>query len=268
MKRILAAGLLLTSVCLIFFSLNCSRDSHRFSEFSAAENELQKIRTTRTETDRNLLERINFNGYPLFFDEPDSRWFYSIDYNNPVTDPVVDYIAAEKNVKIVFSGEITPGSYIPLIAYTGAEFREYTLTITTLPLIQIQSPDDYLTGIVLEDVHPIKFTLFDNRSDSRYPYVHSDGSIHIRGEISRFFEKKNFRITLTEKGTGKEILENQVPLLGLRPDGDWVLYSAYNDQEKIRNVFTSNLWMYSCADDNSFGLKNGMEYRYVELFWN
>ena len=26
--------------------------------------------------------------------------------------------------------------------------------------------------------------------------------------------------------------------------------------------------MSSCGDDNSFGLKNGMEYRYAELFWN
>ena len=268
MKRILSAGILFISVCLMIFSVTRSRDSHHFSEFIAAESEIQKIRNNRTETDRDLLDRLTFSQYPLFYDEPNSRWFYSVDPDDPAADPTVGYSAAERNVKIAFSGEIIAGTDVPFIAYTGSEYRVYTLAVTTLPLIQIQCPDDYLTGIVLEDVHPITFTLFDNRSDSRYPFVQSDGSIHIRGEISRFFEKKNFRITLTEKGTGKDITENQIPLLGLRPDGDWVLYSAYNDQEKIRNVFTSNLWMDSCADDNNFGLKNGMEYRYAELFWN
>ena len=268
MKRCLSAGLLLISLCLLFLSVLRSRDPRHCSELSVRESELQQIRNNRTGTGRDLLDRLTFNQYPLFFDEANARWFYSVDPDAPVTDPTVGSSSSEKNVKIAFSGEILPGAYVPFIVYTDSEYKEYELAVTTLPLIRIESPDDYLTGIVLEDVHPISFTLFDNRADSHYPYVQSEGTIHIRGEISRFFEKKNFRITLTDKGTGREPVENLTPLLGLRADGDWILYSAYNDQEKIRNVFTSNLWMGSCADDNSFGLKNGMEYRYAELFWN
>jgi hypothetical protein len=54
----------------------------------------------------------------------------------------------------------------------------------------------------------------------------------------------------------------------MRQDDDWILYASYNDQEKIRNVFSSNLWYESCAINNSFSLTNGMEYKYVELFLN
>ena len=53
-----------------------------------------------------------------------------------------------------------------------------------------------------------------------------------------------------------------------RTDGEWLLYSAYNDQERIRNVFSSNLWFTGNAGANRFGIKNGMEYRYLELFLN
>ena len=33
-------------------------------------------------------------------------------------------------------------------------------------------------------------------------------------------------------------------------------------------MFSSNLWKYSCAKDNSLGIDNGMEYKYIELFIN
>ena len=75
-------------------------------------------------------------------------------------------------------------------------------------------------------------------------------------------------MTLYEKSAGADNHENPTSILGLRSDGDWLLYAAYNDQEKIRNVFSSNLWLTSCGDDNSFMLNNGMEYRFVELFLN
>lgn len=268
MKRLFSFTILLLSLGILLFALNRSQDLYRYSQLNFSETEFQKIKDSRAAADRELLEELTFNQYPSFSDEPNSRWFYSIDPDDPVTDPTVGFSSSEKNVRIAFSGEILSGSTIPFIAYTDSEYKAYSLAVTTLPLIRIESPEDYLTGIVKENIYEIRFSLFDNRSDSHYPFVQSDGTIHIRGEISRFFEKKNFRITLTEKGTGKEVIENQTPLLGLRSDGDWILYGAYNDQEKIRNVFTTNLWMESCADDNSFGLKNGMEYRYAELFWN
>ena len=269
MKRRFSAGILFLSLGILFFTAVHSQDSFHFSQLNISSAELQHIQSSRKQTERELLNRLTFNNYPLFYDELKSRWFYSVDKNTPISDPTVGYSSENKNVRIAFSGEISPGKDIFFIAYTDSEYKVYTLVTTTLPLIRIENPDqDYLTGINLEAVYPIQFTLYDNRPDALYPFVQSDGTIHIRGEISRFFEKKNFRIQLTTRGTGKEIQENPIPLLGLRQDGDWLLYSAYNDQEKIRNVFSSNLWMESCAEDNSFGLKNGMEYRFVELFWN
>ncbi len=269
MKRFLYLGFLLFSVGLLFLLTFRGQDPYHYTYFLRNGAELAEIRGNRKQTDRDLINRLTFNQCPLFFDELSSAWFYSVDPNEPDIDPSVGFSAGENDLRIAFSEKIVPGRSIPFTAYTGSEYKDYLLTVTTLPLIEIDSEvTDYPTGIDIQQSYPMHFTLFDNRPEALYPYVRSEGTIHIRGDISRFFLKKNFRIQLTEQGVGKEVKENQIPLLGLRKDGDWVLYSAYNDQEKIRNVFTSNLWMESCADDNSFGLKNGMEYRFAELFWN
>ena len=268
MKRFLSFTILLLALGFLMALLNRPRDQYRYSQLDLPEAEFQQIKAGRTETDRELLDGLTFDHYPAFIDKPSARRFYSVDPEAPDTDPAVGFSPTEKNVRIAFSGEIVPGSTIPFIAYTDSEYKAYSLAVTTLPLILIEEPEDYLTGIVKEDIHEIRFSLFDNRPDTHYPFIRSDGTIHIRGNGSRFYEKKNFRLTLTEKSTGGEVIENQTPLLGLRQDGDWLLYAAYNDQEKIRDVFSSNLWTASCGDDNSFGLQNGLEYRYVELFWN
>lgn len=269
MKRFLSAGIIFLSICFIMVSASKSMARKRFSDYIVPEADYSNLTNHRASAEHGLLSEIYFNNFPLCYDEKKDSWFYSVDKNAPVLDPVIRFKSPEKGAELRFKEAITPGKTISFLIYTDKFYKEYSLVITTLPLIKIESQtEDYLTGIDLEKIYPIRFTLYDNRSESFYPIITSEGTLHMRGEISRFFDKKNFRLKLSRKEAGKEIHENNIPLLGLRQDGDWILYSAYNDQEKIRNVFSTNLWMESCAEDNSFGLLNGSEYRYVELFWN
>jgi hypothetical protein len=94
--------------------------------------------------------------------------------------------------------------------------------------------------------------------------ITSKGTIHLRGDSSLVYPKSGYRLSLTYDDNKN----NNVSLLGMREDDDWILYQAYNDQEKVRNVFSTNLWKYTCAQDNSLGLDNGLEYKYIELFLN
>ena len=123
-------------------------------------------------------------------------------------------------------------------------------------------------GVQITDMQdtPMKITLFDNRQDAVKRVTYSDGMIHVRGGTTKRYPKLGYKISLTQKSLGENTRKNHISLLGMRKDDDWVLYSAYNDQEKIRNVFSSNLWQYSCATDNEYGINTGMEYRYIELF--
>ena len=264
MKLFLSFTILFLSLGLLMAALHHSEDQFHYSQLNLPEAEFQEIKASRSETDRELLDELTFNHYPSFADKPSSRRFYSVDPDDPDTDPAVGFSSPEKNTRLAFSGEIGPGSNIPFIAYTDSEYKEYSIAITTLPLVQIECETTAFWRVPV----PIKLTLFQNHKNSRQPLIKSDGTIHVRGNTTNLLPKKPFRISLTTNNIAGSINDNQQALLDLRKDGDWLLYPAYNDQEKIRNVFSSNLWFNSCSDNNSFNLKNGMEYRFIELFLN
>ena len=269
MKRFLSAGLLCLSLILIFAAVHLTADRYRYAGLCTDDPSFAAIKEGRTESGKELIRELKFGGYPLFHDETAGRWFYSVSGEDPETDPPLKYSAEDRSVRIAFSGSIRAGNTVPMIAYSTAEYKEYELVITTLPLLSIECADPaWFPESTVRETVPMKLTLFDNRPETLRPWTVSEGTVHIRGWSSKQYPKKGLRLTLTAPGTGRESHENQTALLGLRPDGDWLLYAAYNDQERVRNVFSSNLWMASCGTDNSFGLQNGMEYHFVELFWN
>jgi hypothetical protein len=146
--------------------------------------------------------------------------------------------------------------------YNKKNYRIYSLSLTTLPLINISYNSD--KEIEKENNTGIDFTLFDNQKGVSNRIIESKASIHLRGVSSLSYPKKGYRIFLKDDNGDN----NHLNLLDLRKDDDWILYSAYNDPEKIRNVFASNLWYESSAQVNHFNIKNGMQYKYVELFMN
>ncbi len=278
MKRIITTVLFSFSIFLIILSASRTTDRSRFSDFKIPYTEFEKLKQERNRTEKELLEEMTFNSIPSFYDELTGRWFYSVTPDAPDTDPAVGYSSSDRDIQIAFSEDIFPGKTLEMIAYDRSLYREYTLAVTTVPLVRIDCGEDLFKQMdnwekiikdsSLKEPLPMTFTLYDNRPDTLHPMIVSEGTIHIRGGSTLSFPKKGLRIKLIERSVGKELKEYQTSLLGMRQDGDWLLYAPYNDQEKIRNVFSSNLWFDSCADNNSFGLKNGMEYRYVELFLN
>lgn len=66
---------------------------------------------------------------------------------------------------------------------------------------------------------------------------HGRISIEIRGSYSKTFPKKQYALTtLTDSST-----DNEVSLLGLPPDEDWILYAPYSDKTLIRNALIYRL---------------------------
>ncbi len=268
MKRWLSAGLLLISVSILIFLSAGSLHRTEFSAWITDPAEYTRIKETGKPTAENLIHEISFNDCPLFYDERTAGWFYSVSRDIPDTDPQIAFTAAAKDIRIAFSAKIIPGQTVPFLAYNGSVWREYSLTATPLPLIRIEcDAEDFLPPVQDTD-YPVRFMLIDNRPDVLQPVVRSDGRFHIRGHGSAIYEKKAFRLSLYLPAGGREEHEVPVSLLGMRSDGDWLLYPGYNDQEKIRNVFSSNLWLRSCGADNNFGIQNGNEYRFAELFLN
>lgn len=262
-KRILG----IISVLLLLCILVSGRRS-TFSKYLTTSDNLEDIKVQREESEEPLITSLNFNGNTLFFDPSTQTFYYSLIAGDPgAFDPPIEFDANGFSVKLavgptaINSEIISSNTSLTIIAYNEEYFSQYSLICTTLPLMNITCSEEISEAQSYMHMH-----LFDNQSTSVIHNTYSDGSIHVRGGTTRRFPKKGYRISLTQNQN--DDTPNKCNLLNLRNDDDWLLYAAYNDQEKIRNVFSSNLWKYSCALDNSLGINNGMEYKYIELFMN
>lgn len=106
----------------------------------------------------------------------------------------------------------------------------------TLPVLVIETPGGALPG---DD---------DLNAALRYYEVGTDGAlslrfatpieINLRGNTSRRFPKKSYRVKLVDERGDKRKLS----LCGLRSDDDWILNPMYSDTSKIREAVSYWLW--------------------------
>ena len=285
MKRIAAGSVLLgVSLVLLIFLGGANSRLPKLSELEVSADEYEALKQGRVEDNSLMPERIRFDECDLFYDADNSRWFRSLNEDED-TDVSVD-VSGAKAAFMEF--ELTPESIrsaeeIRFLLYTDSAYRECSLTVTTLPLLRIDSrelvannfdentptPTPVITATPIGETddpgefrkradQSMSLTLWDNRAGVTQHIVRGDGLIHLRGNGASILAKAGYRITL----------DTEANLLGLRTDDDWLLYTPYSDQDKIRNVFLTNLWTETCGTNNTFGVVNGLEYRWVELFLN
>ena len=138
-----------------------------------------------------------------------------------------------------------------------SHFFQGKVFITTLPVIRI-----FIEDFIGDEYVEGKISVWDPAEKT---LTESEALFKIRGGNTKVFDKKSYRISLKKPDFSKKRKES---FLNMRKDDDWILYPAYNDPEKIRNVFCSNLWLESCGAKNRKGVRNGSEYRYAEVFIN
>lgn len=166
-------------------------------------------------------------------------------------------------------GEITDelirnNEAVPLLFYNDEYYLYSKLKCTTLPVMNI----DCKPGID-EEYTDMKFSLFDNSRDSDRMVTVSDGQIRKRGGITaEYYPKIPYRIKLKTHSPGHSTRSYVTSLLGMKENDSWILYPAYNDEDRVRNVFSQNLWHDTVSDNNAFGVQTGPEYRYLEAFMN
>lgn len=111
--------------------------------------------------------------------------------------------------------------------------------VSHLPIVMINTngaaiPDEPKIPAWME----IIYTEGDTSSQYDSPNVYSGHiAIERRGESSSGFPKKQYALeTQTDSGTN-----NNVPLLGMPAENDWILYAPYSDKSLIKNVLTYKL---------------------------
>ncbi|MEL6590928.1 MAG: CotH kinase family protein [Bacteroidota bacterium] len=105
-----------------------------------------------------------------------------------------------------------------------------------LPLIEISSPTPVVNEPKIMADMCIRFSGTGKWTYADQPCNAYEGKvgIEIRGSSSQFFDKKSYGIeTRNEDGSN-----NNVSLLGLPDENDWVLHGPYSDKTLIRNALT------------------------------
>jgi len=246
-----------------------------------SESDYTSLSTNSNLTTSPLTTEIYFNGQKLLYDPIDNIFYYSLVENDPTAySPQVELTDSSISLAIfgkqISNETIAANTHIKLFLISGNKLSLSDLVCTTLPIMNISIDEDIisangydLTYDIETDV-PSSIYLFDNRSDfdgtSRTTEV--DCKIHKRGQTNSFYPSKSYKLTLLEDKNDMDGERAKENLLGLREDDDWILYSPYRDYEKIRNVFSMNLWYDSFANDNEWNVANGTQYKYIELFIN
>ncbi|MEM6805085.1 MAG: CotH kinase family protein, partial [Bacteroidota bacterium] len=116
-------------------------------------------------------------------------------------------------------------------------FEPFVFTSTNLPLIRINT---FGGPIVDEPKTAANMQIVDNGGGALNflddPATDYNGriSIEIRGASSQLFDKKNYGFE-TQLANGEN---NNVSLLGLPEENDWILHGPYTDKSLIRNALT------------------------------
>ena len=260
---------------LLFFHGFRSRPAH-LSDLMVDEAQFTRLAESRAE-DPALVSAFLCNG----FEAPAAGcdFYYSIIEGDPTgMDPVVE-ARGDCSLKLAFlrralDGQtLRSGGGLPFIAYSDNAYCAGTLYPTTLPVMRITvtEPDQNGSYDITDRVYrDAEMLLFDNRAaiPATSRYSRSDLTLRVRGNTTAVLPKQSYRLSLFQVSTGNHRRHNDLPLLGMRADEDWILYSAGSDCERIRNTLSNNLWYSTGAAENARGVTLGVECRYVELLMN
>lgn len=127
-------------------------------------------------------------------------------------------------------------SHLPLIFIeTGGE------AIPGAPIATVGTEELFTTTASGETALSVSFRVVDQPGVNHHldddATLVSQADIRIRGNSSRYFDKKSYLL----RPTDEEGLERKVSMLGMEEFDEWVLYGPYLDKSMIRNYMWYNI---------------------------
>ena len=207
---------------------------------------------------------LNWGGKPLLLDDANDRLFLSLGETHSVARTLegalnyrhstsgygvrVDGVSVAAGAS--YSANVQHGDVLNLVVTrNGSTIWNFDVVITNLPIIEI-----FAEEIVDEPKLPGTARWVDGSIDFDSGTVNL--GIEHRGVSALRFDKKPFGLEFREEGS--EDGQN-IQLLGLRNDDDWIADAAFRDQSFARNIVTHDLYreMRSFAYIDDDGVEQG-----------
>ena len=143
----------------------------------------------------------------------------------------------------------------PVEITTRGQTEQFTLSFTTLPLVQLVT-----NNTIIDD--PKKLArLTINYPSSNSTKMSSFVGIEHRGGVSQFNPKKSYGFSFLKEGNLST--KRSKAVFDWSPNEDWILDALYNDPSKVRNALSFQLWQ--ATDPTS---KTSIQTQFVELYLN
>lgn len=263
MRRLAQTVLLGTAfiILAVFFVFYASIESGECLGCQMISDErIEEIAQTRKKAKTDELGSLCINGVEVPYDARTGKWYIAqsfgeVDYTGKLSFSDSDVMLAISDHMNEVSKEqaICDGTAFKFIAYTREAFILGELVFTGLPVLAIYT-EEIGEEFVYGDIH-----VFEPETEEAPYYSTAEYKMgyHIRGNSSRNYEKKGYRLNLLNEK--KE--EINASLLGMRKDGDWILNALYSDPNRVREKLCIDLW-------NETSKLPGTRMEYAELFIN
>lgn len=269
-REALVLNCILLLGCLVYFLLKPVLAGPIRYEF-LDDSQAAFIRETYIRSEEPFFTELAFSGEKLPFDKNTSTFYLPMDMDTKAwetgeltsKDPDIRLFFEDDFTKVSKQEAIGQGKAFRFYALRGNEYQECYLTITGLPILAIETTETADTGAFGGMVY-----YWDSKTKRDWTGA-SILEAHIRGNTSRTYPKKGYKLTLKTQNKKGEIVTDQKSLFGLRRDDEWILNAMYSDDSKIRDKLSADLW-------NGFGsrvsefpnAKFGTDLVYVEVFFN
>lgn len=231
----------------------------------------------------NFVSSIKLNDSYCFYDSISDSFLFSVsgfDMFKFNVDVISNYdyeIAVNSSSNVI---DLKEQDSLELLIYNDDYYYNAFINFTTLPIVGVFSDfeiNDYnfLSNTFMLNNFNEKFnSSFESFSSDLSLFVLSDpyfksgnkksqdvfsfSDVSFRGHDSLLYDKKSYKLNLkkTNLNTSEK---NDISLLGMYNDDDWILDAMYIDRSNIRNKLSSDLWKLI----TNF---NGLNGNYVELF--
>lgn len=272
MKRrtALFLNLILAASCLtvlFLWPLICGPIGYR----AGTEDEIKELLATHTEAEEPFFTGLAFSGEQLPYDIETATFYLPLDMDTDKWE-TGELTSTASDVSLLFEEEFTDfdkqeaiknGTRFLFYAVRGQEYQKCWLTATGLPVISIETEAS-------ADMEVFGGSAYFWDSQTKKDWTSSSIlEANIRGNTSRTYEKKGYKLNLKKQNKKGEIVEDKKSLFGLRNDDEWLLNAMYSDSSKIRDKLSSDLWSQIGAVQEEFPEAYfGTRMTYVEVFFN
>lgn len=234
-------------------------------------NEAALLRENYAEAEEPFFAELLFSGEKLPYDRNTSTFYLPLNMETEQWE-TGELSSGSGEVRLLFEDDFTKtskkeaireGKAFRFYALRGPEYQECYLTVTGLPILSIETTETADTGV-------FGGMLYYWDADSKQNWTGSNIlEAHIRGNTSRTYPKKGYKLTLKTQNKKGEVVPDKKSLFGLRTDDEWILNAMYSDSSKIRDKLSVDLWNgYGSRVSEYPDAKFASDLVYVEVFFN